>query len=50
MRKDTLDYRPVVTFVAFAVGFAAVLLVGRLTAPFKILLFVLVLLILSRMR
>jgi choline-sulfatase len=38
LRKDTLDYRPVITFVAFVLGFVAVLLVSRLTPPFKILL------------
>jgi choline-sulfatase len=38
LRKDTLDYKPVVTGLAFVVGFAAILLVARLATPVKILL------------
>jgi arylsulfatase A-like enzyme len=34
-RKDTLDYKPVVTIGAFIFGFAAVPLVRRFTRPFK---------------
>lgn len=38
LRKDTLDYKPVVTGIAFLAGFASVLLVARLTSPFKAVL------------
>jgi choline-sulfatase len=38
LRKDTLDYKPVITGTAFMMGFASVLLVSRLTGPFKIIL------------
>jgi arylsulfatase A-like enzyme len=34
-RKDTLDYKPLVTLGAFVFGFAAVPLVRRFTMPFK---------------
>jgi choline-sulfatase len=38
LRKDTLDYKPIITGLAFVLGFASVLLIARLTGPFKLIL------------
>jgi choline-sulfatase len=38
LRKDTLDYTPVITCGAFVLGFAAIFLVARLATPVKIVL------------